>query len=183
MRLLLESGVDVNTAASHQSTALHWAAFRGHESTIRLLLDLGANSDVEIVCDKQARWARKYNTVGEMRTMNKKLEAEPEYAAWEPSTSGHENFLNSYPEDRKIKYTELLLGTTEQGNITAQDGWTEIEIKAHQALMTHNDQTRNQSYQIIILLRSKMKSMTSEVDQNDAFSLRKMIMDTIKSVS
>jgi hypothetical protein len=100
-----------------------------------------------------------------MRNMKKELKAEPDYAAWKASTSGYANFRNSCPDNWKTKYMELLLGKTEGGNITAQDGWTAIDIAAHQALMTREDGLRYQSYEIIKLLRSKMKETMSEIDQ------------------
>ncbi|PHH59924.1 hypothetical protein CDD81_2383 [Ophiocordyceps australis] len=45
--LLLENGADINATAEHGETALHMAAFKGHEEIIKLLLKNGADIDIE----------------------------------------------------------------------------------------------------------------------------------------
>ena len=46
VRLLLEKGADVNAGDDTKITALHWAAFRGYTTSIKLLLDHGADRNL-----------------------------------------------------------------------------------------------------------------------------------------
>mmetsp|Transcript_5413 Transcript_5413/g.13614 ORF Transcript_5413/g.13614 Transcript_5413/m.13614 type:complete len:947 (+) Transcript_5413:68-2908(+) len=47
VRLLLKYGAHVNAADSYGWTPLHWAAFKGHTSTVQLLIKAGANLHAE----------------------------------------------------------------------------------------------------------------------------------------
>ncbi len=50
VRLLLDAGVEVNRRFEHDLTALMWAAGYGKDSTVRLLLERGA--DARLVDDR-----------------------------------------------------------------------------------------------------------------------------------
>ena len=60
VRALLDRQVDVNTAETDGTTALHWAAYKGDVETAQLLLDAGA--DVETpnrptaTASRRSRW-------------------------------------------------------------------------------------------------------------------------------
>jgi uncharacterized protein len=40
---LLEKGADIKAIGTDGGTALHWAAYKGHETAMRLLLEKGAD--------------------------------------------------------------------------------------------------------------------------------------------
>ena len=46
VRLLVESGGDVDVVNGEGSSPLHWAARKDHASTVSLLLELGATRDL-----------------------------------------------------------------------------------------------------------------------------------------
>ncbi|MEJ2110598.1 MAG: ankyrin repeat domain-containing protein [Acidobacteriota bacterium] len=48
VELMLEAGADVNAKRGDKATALFLASMNGHTETVRLLLDVGANTDTEI---------------------------------------------------------------------------------------------------------------------------------------
>jgi len=47
VRLLVELGADRDAKSNDGSTALHRAAFLGHEAVVRLLVELGADRDAK----------------------------------------------------------------------------------------------------------------------------------------
>ena len=54
LKLLLESGVDVNTRTKDGYTALHWAANNGHRQAVALLLTYNAQVDAETPSGQKA---------------------------------------------------------------------------------------------------------------------------------
>jgi ankyrin repeat protein len=117
VRLLLESGVDVNAVANHNSTALHWAVSKGNESTVRLLLEKGADTEANISYDGKAPLLFTRKSFGQIMK-------DPEYDAGNDGEEISEGLLR--------EYTILDLKMGEHHHIHAKDECTALQVAANE---------------------------------------------------
>ena len=69
VRILLQQGTQVNLTDEHGWTALMFAAYAGHETTVALLLAAGADATPEVGGASAAWWAMEKEHEGVVRLM------------------------------------------------------------------------------------------------------------------